>query len=148
MSPVWPWLPLLARRRRVGQARRAHRESARSLNERFTQLADLVSEAMGQWWVTAISLVAVLGWLALGPVMRWSDSWQLLINTPTTVLELFIGFLLAAAANRSERRNRELLELIQRLVQREQEELEVVEQELASIETTIETITPAESTER
>jgi low affinity Fe/Cu permease len=42
--------------------------------------------------------------------MGWSDTWQLLINTPTTVVELFLGFLTLAAANRVEKRNREINE--------------------------------------
>jgi low affinity Fe/Cu permease len=81
----------------------------RGLNARFTALADRVSEAMGDWRTTACSVLVVLAWLALGPGLGWSDTWQLMINTPTTVAELWIGFLLAAAANRNERRLRRLL---------------------------------------
>ena len=80
----------------------------RSINERFTDLADAISEGMGRWWVTALSVLLILVWLATGPLFHWSDTWQLIVNTPTTIFELWIGFLLAAAANRSERRNREL----------------------------------------
>jgi low affinity Fe/Cu permease len=83
-----------------------------NINERFTDLADRVSEIMGRWWVTAISLVFVLLWLAIGPFVQFSDSWQLWMNSPTTVAELFIGFLIAAATNRVERRHDVLLETI------------------------------------
>lgn len=97
------------------------------MNDRFTRLADAVSEGMGYWWVSALALIAVLAWLAAGPMMGFSDTWQLAINTPTTIAELFIGFLLAAAANRAERRNRDLMEQIKRLVEKEESEIEKME---------------------
>lgn len=89
----------------------------KTLDERFTDFADSVSELMGKWWVTGISVLAVLVWLAIGPFMRFSDSWQLAINTPTTVLEMWLAFILAAAANRLERRNREMLEQQNRMLE-------------------------------
>jgi low affinity Fe/Cu permease len=81
----------------------------KTLDDRFTDLADRVSEIMGKWWVMAISVVLVLIWLACGPFYHFSDSWQLIANSPTTILELWIGFLLAAATNRVERRHEQLL---------------------------------------
>lgn len=86
---------------------------SKSLNERFTDLADIISEGMGRWWVTALALLLVIIWAATGPFVGYSDSWQLWVNTPTTIAELFIGFLIAAAANRVERRHDVLLETIQ-----------------------------------
>ena len=94
------------------------------MNERFTNLADIVSQGMGQWWVTAFSILIVLAWLASGPFFHWSDTWQLLVNTPTTILEMWIGFLLAAAANRSERHTKDMLEQIIELNKQIKEENE------------------------
>lgn len=88
------------------------------INERFTDIADRVSETIGQWWVSAISILVVLIWLASGPLFKFSDTWQLLINTPTTVLEMWLGFLIAAAANRVERVNRSQMERLEALVER------------------------------
>lgn len=76
-----------------------------NLDEKFTDLADTVSSAVGRWPVTAAAVSGLVLWLALGPIMRFSDAWQLAANTPTTWLELFLGFLACAAANRLERRN-------------------------------------------
>jgi low affinity Fe/Cu permease len=80
---------------------------------------------MGQWWVTVASVFVVLFWLALGPFMHYSDTWQLAINTPTTIVEMWIGFLIAAAANRVERKNRELqqhqADTLQRIVSIEEQ---------------------------
>jgi low affinity Fe/Cu permease len=84
-------------------------ESKQTIDERFTDFADVISHGMGKWWVTAISVVLILLWLASGPFFHWSDTWQLIVNTPTTVVELWIGLLLAAATNRVERRHELLL---------------------------------------
>lgn len=82
----------------------------KTLNEKFTDIADVVSETMGRWWVAAASFIAVVIWLLSGPFFHFSDTWQLIINTPTTILEMWIGFLIAAAANRVEKHNRALQE--------------------------------------
>jgi low affinity Fe/Cu permease len=80
----------------------------RTIDDRFTAVADTVSEAVGKWWITGGSVIAVAIWLATGPFFHWSDTWQLLINTPTTILEMWLGFLCCAAANRVEKRNWQL----------------------------------------
>lgn len=102
-----------------------------NVDERFTNISDIVSEAVGKWWVTACSVLIVAIWLITGPFFHFSDTWQLLINTPTTVLEMWLGFLCCAAANRVEKRNWELhvkmvemLKEIQKLDQRAIEDLE------------------------
>lgn len=107
------------------------------MNERFTRIADRVSETIGQWWVTAISIVVVLLWLASGPFFHFSDTWQLMINTPTTILEMWLGFLIAAAANRVERNNRLLQDQQFKIIQhidataaQEEQEIAASEQEL------------------
>ena len=89
-----------------------------SLDERFTNVADTVSDKMGRWWVTAIFLVLILVWFLSGPWFHWSDTWQLIVNTPTTIIELFIGFLLAASANRVERHSRTQTDRIEALEQK------------------------------
>lgn len=94
------------------------------LNERFTDIADKISEGMGYWWVFLLSVIAVAVWLFSGPVFHFSDTWQLIINTPTTILEMWIGFLLAAAANRSEKRTKDILELIKENQKQELEQLQ------------------------
>jgi low affinity Fe/Cu permease len=47
-----------------------------------------------------LQAVVVLGWLfILGPIMHWSTTWQLLINTPTTIIELFAAITIQYGAN-------------------------------------------------
>ena len=86
-----------------------------NLNERFTNIADRVSEYLGAWWFTIASLLILALWFVYGATViagqapGWftSNQFNFPLNTITTVGEWFIGALVAAAANRVERRNRE-----------------------------------------
>lgn len=82
-------------------------------------MADSASYATGTWPVFLVSVFVVASWLLIGPWMHFSDTWQLLINTPTTVLEMWLGFLIAAAANRVQRQQAEqqaqMLDLLQNM---------------------------------
>jgi low affinity Fe/Cu permease len=78
----------------------------------FERVADYVSAAMGRPTNIIVWLVLVVAWTGLGPYLAkhpflpaWSVStgWNFPLNLVTTVAELFIGFLVAAASNRSER---------------------------------------------
>lgn len=86
----------------------------RTLNERFTDLADIISEMMGKWWVSVISALLIMLWTLYcmstqGPSWWYGQFYNFPLNLVTTIAELFIGFLIAAAANRVERRHDQLL---------------------------------------
>ncbi|HET7467259.1 MAG TPA: hypothetical protein VFL29_11375 [Candidatus Dormibacteraeota bacterium] len=78
----------------------------------FQKLADTVSYAMGTPANIVFWLLAVGTWIALGPFIAghnflpaWftSQSFNFPLNTVTTIAELYIGFLVGASTNRSER---------------------------------------------
>lgn len=85
------------------------------LDERFTDLADTISTAVGRYPASILALVALVIWLGLGPVFHFSDTWQLIANTPTTWVELFLGFFACAATNRAERNLHKVLAQLQRM---------------------------------
>lgn len=92
----------------------AVRREKRTLNERFTDLADIISEGMGKWWVSMIAALLIILWTLYCMFTQGTGWWYgLFYNMPlnlcTTIAELFIGFLIAAAANRVERRHDQLL---------------------------------------
>lgn len=102
----------------------------RRLNEKFLQLADAVSFGMGTPTNIIFWILAVVVWFALGITQRqlfmhggflpdWftSNAWNFPLNTITTLAELYIGFLVAAATNRSERHLHELIKDIKRTVE-------------------------------
>lgn len=69
----------------------------------FHQFAEAVSNVVGSPWafVTALSLTLI--WAACGPFFSFSDTWQLLINTGTTISTGLIVFVIQGAQNRHER---------------------------------------------
>lgn len=82
----------------------------------YQRLTDWISFAQGTPVNLTFWLVVVLAWIAAGPYLAnhpflpaWtgSNNWNFPLNTGESTAELFIGFLVAAAANRSERRGRE-----------------------------------------
>ena len=70
------------------------------MNELFRRFASVTSYALGSPWAFAMALLVVLVWLVVGPAMRFSDHWQLLINTGTTILTFLMVFLIQNTQNR------------------------------------------------
>ena len=59
----------------------------------FSRLATFITELLGHPLYVFGSVVTVLVWLAAGPAFGWSDTWQLVINTLTTILTwIMVGF--------------------------------------------------------
>lgn len=92
------------------------------LNEKFIKVADAVSFGMGTPTNIFFWVVAVVVWFGLGiaksqlfeqgnflPAWFTSTAWNFPLNTITTLAELYIGFLVAAATNRAERKLREII---------------------------------------
>ncbi len=67
----------------------------------FTDVAEKTAEAAGSPWAFIISLLIVLIWGVTGPIFGFSDTWQLVINTGTTVVTFLVVFLIQNAQNRS-----------------------------------------------
>ncbi len=70
------------------------------MQERFREFAGKVAERVGSHWAFVLALLVVLAWLASGPVFHFSDTWQLVINTGTTIVTFLIVFLIQATQNR------------------------------------------------
>jgi low affinity Fe/Cu permease len=70
------------------------------MHEIFRKLAHAASEAAGTPWafITAASVIVV--WAFTGPLFGFSDTWQLVINTGTTVLTFLMVFLIQNTQNR------------------------------------------------
>jgi low affinity Fe/Cu permease len=71
--------------------------------ERFTRLARRVSDAAGHPYAFLSGLALIVGWALCGPLLAYSDSWQLYANTFTTLVTFLMVFLIQASQNRSER---------------------------------------------
>lgn len=54
---------------------------------------------MGHWLAFVVACAVVLVWVASGPVFRFSDTWQLVINTGTTIGTFLVVFLIQHQQN-------------------------------------------------
>lgn len=68
--------------------------------DRFRGLTDVATEALGTPWAVLLSVLLVVGWGVTGPVFHFSDTWQLVINTATTVITFWMVFVIQTSQNR------------------------------------------------
>ncbi|MGF6492219.1 low affinity Fe/Cu permease [Luteibacter sp. 621] len=66
----------------------------------FTRMAMAVSKTAGEPVTFAIALLVVIVWAASGPIFGFGDTWQLVINTSTTIITFLMVFLIQASQNR------------------------------------------------
>ena len=66
----------------------------------FEHLAARVAAAAGRPAAFALALTIIIVWALSGPVFGWSDTWQLVINTGTTIVTFLMVFLIQNAQNR------------------------------------------------
>jgi low affinity Fe/Cu permease len=66
----------------------------------FRRFANTASRSLGTPFAFSLAVGVVLGWAVSGPLFHFSDSWQLVINTGTTVVTFLMVFLIQATQNR------------------------------------------------
>ena len=66
----------------------------------FERIAGRVAAATGQPWAFIIAASVIVVWAVSGPLFGWSDTWQLVINTGTTIVTFLMVFLIQNAQNR------------------------------------------------
>ena len=66
----------------------------------FTRFAKWISRASGRPTAFGIGLGIVVIWLITGPIFHYSDTWQLVINTGTTIITFLMVFLIQNTQNR------------------------------------------------
>jgi low affinity Fe/Cu permease len=67
---------------------------------RFSNLARLLATALGRPATFFVAVFGVLIWAATGPLFHYSDTWQLLINTTTTIITFLMVFVIQNTQNR------------------------------------------------
>ena len=66
----------------------------------FTRIASRMSTWAGQPIAFVLACGTIIVWLISGPIFKWSDTWQLVINTGTTIITFLMVFLIQNAQNR------------------------------------------------
>ena len=70
------------------------------LSRTFTDFASRIAHASGQPATFALSCAIILIWAVTGPIFHYSDTWQLIINTGTTIITFLMVFLIQNTQNR------------------------------------------------
>ena len=65
-----------------------------------SRFATWVSDKTGSTWSFLGALLVIVVWASTGPVFRYSDTWQLVINTGTTIVTFLMVFLIQRAQNK------------------------------------------------
>lgn len=66
----------------------------------FTRIAKLASRTAGRPGTFAVAVAVILLWAITGPIFQFSDTWQLVINTGTTIITFLMVFLIQNTQNR------------------------------------------------
>jgi low affinity Fe/Cu permease len=70
------------------------------MNAFFRSISQKVSQAMGSPWSFLAAAAIVIAWAVTGPMFSYSDTWQLVINTGTTIVTFLMVFLIQNSQNR------------------------------------------------
>ena len=66
----------------------------------FTKIASRAAHIMGQPAAFVVAALFIIVWAATGPMLQYSDTWQLIVNTATTVMTFLAVFLIQNSQNR------------------------------------------------
>jgi low affinity Fe/Cu permease len=71
-----------------------------STGERLESFSEAVTHWTGSTRAFALALGVIVAWAAVGPIFRFSDTWQLIINTGTTIVTFVMVFLIQRSQNK------------------------------------------------
>ncbi|MGZ3694605.1 MAG: low affinity iron permease family protein [Bdellovibrionota bacterium] len=74
-----------------------------SFKDGFRKFSHSTAEAVGQPYAFGLALTSIGIWIACGHIFHYSDTWQLVINTGTTIITFLMVFLIQNSQNRDSR---------------------------------------------
>ena len=94
--------------------------------------------AVGSPWASVLAMLVIIVWAATGPLFGFSDTWQLVINTSTTIITFLMVFLIQNTQNRDAKVMHLKLDELIRAVKEARNELidleDMSEEELRNLE--------------
>ena len=72
------------------------------MNQLFTEIASHISFQAGRARTFILAMLVILVWAVTGPLFAFSDTWQLVINTGTTIVTFLMVFLIQNTQNRDQ----------------------------------------------
>jgi low affinity Fe/Cu permease len=105
----------------------------------FRRAAHRVTLLAGSWQLFVLSVALIAIWALTGPVFSYSDTWQLVVNTSTTILTYLLGILILMEANRQAKESKVVHDELIRAVRGARNELinidQMTEEEVDMLET-------------
>jgi low affinity Fe/Cu permease len=95
----------------------------RGLRDRFDDLAAKATTILGSMWAMLGSVTLVVVWVLSGPIFGFSETWQLIINTTTTVITFWMVFVIQNSSNRQDKATQLKLDEIIRVLADARDEL-------------------------
>jgi low affinity Fe/Cu permease len=122
------------------------------LAEFFRHLAHRITLIVGSWQVFLLAICLIVVWAVSGPFFHFSDTWQLVINTSTTIVTFLLGILILLEANRSAKESKVVHDELLRAVTGARDRLinidEMTEAEIDQLEEDLRLRAARESTPR
>jgi low affinity Fe/Cu permease len=84
----------------MAQRKRGSSKAPPSMSDRFHAVADAMTRAVGTPWAMLGAVLVVVVWALTGPIFGFSDTWQLVINTGTTIVTFLMVFAIQTSQNR------------------------------------------------
>lgn len=73
------------------------------MNDFFRKFSRRTADIVGSPWAFIVAIAVLIMWAVTGPVFHFSDTWQLVINTSTSVVTFLMVFVIQASQNRDSR---------------------------------------------
>jgi len=77
--------------------------AAKKLSKVFERFSNIVTRVAGKPVTSVLAFLLILLWATSGPLLNFSDTWQLMINTTTTIVTFLMVFLIQNTQNRDAR---------------------------------------------
>ena len=84
----------------INNSRSSRNGGPSSLTQRFSRFSQLISLWTGHPLAFLFAVTLVIVWVLTGPIFKYSDTWQLVINTGTTIVTFLMVFLIQNTQNR------------------------------------------------
>src|SRR6266550_5672186 len=98
-------------------------DERRFFSNGFQGFATRASVWVGSKWAFAVALLLIVGWASTGPLFKYSDTWQLVVNTATTIITFLMVFLIQNTQNRDAKALHLKLDEIIRAIRRADNEM-------------------------
>jgi low affinity Fe/Cu permease len=106
----------------------------RGISHRFARFASGLSTLSGHHWTFVLMFLLIIAWAVSGPFFAFSDTWQLVANTVTTLITFLMVFIIQNTQNRDARAmHLKLDELLRAIPEARNQFMDVEEEDLDEI---------------